>query len=653
MPASEDESRARKARLVDTITLLGTIWTVIATVKAVLDDAGGVIVGAALAASLVIGAVMAGVSIRSPTSQAARVIERLGRAPRRVVIGLGGWLAGLGVDGPSLARVGGGAAAGLVAVGVLSALVAVAPGLVRPCPLPLELRLVTSGENVPALRDATSRFAREKTSARGCPPVRFTVDRQPPLLEMAAGARTGWYDPATTTQNAHRALVGIHADIWLSSSRETQAYVVEAFENHRSTAELIPMGTVATSALVVAATPDLAARIDTTTAPHGTLADMRSVLSSSSVAAPRNLLRPRADLSEAALIASAALFPAGQPAGGDVKTEIALTPPDLPMDDGVQLLCHVRTELAKGNDEGLAMIVPEHLVHSFGQDRPVGPCASPRYGGALRAYPVSDLPTTDYGFVAIRWRGQLRAERDGWVRDFHGWLADGQLSRYGYRSPDGVLSRGPLGDTVPMPKEDPPQAKLSENRATAVATLIDRVRAAHPGMSFLIAVDSSRSMDNPLAGDSALDAAGRAGQELVGRLRDGTDTVTFATFSGPGGPLRLDAAAGTAAVSKRLSELAVDGSDAPLADVLAQAQEAMSTARKPVVVLLTDGASQTGAVSQLKEIPDLDVLLVLTGAQTCAAKHVDDLVKAAGKTIRCARPSTINEELVKLWLANK
>ncbi|WP_225290746.1 VWA domain-containing protein [Nonomuraea aurantiaca] len=532
--------------------------------------------------------------------------------------------------------------------------------LSSPCGQPLELRVLTSAENVAALQAAGRRYADESADLRGCPRVRFSVTPQPPLATMSQAANKEWNDPASWNSSTYRALIAVHPDIWIPSSAATEEYLRQAFAN-LGQVTFDRMSPVATSALLVAFTPALEARLGTQPSPTD-LAGLRAWLES--VGAP--LVRPRADLSEIGLIASAGLYGASKDASKDsskdIADEIAYTPPNLPLSDAASLLCYARDRFDTVK-ESLAMIVPEHLVYAVNNHQDLGACAPGRQTAGLSWHRLDGLPTLSYRYVRLKWADQWNDARERAAIDFHDWLAQDRLAPYGYRDSAGVSDRK---EPMPLGRElDSGRADSVEPATVEPARLIDRLGKAHPETSFLLLVDASGSMGSPITGGTALQRASSGASTLLRRLRDGRDRVRLATFSDSGG-LGETLATGPAQVAGRLGTLAVHGRDAPLGDVLAQAAPLLADTPNPVVVMLTDGAHEAGdlgrTVAALRKVKGLRVRLLLTGEQRCDADHIERLVKAAGEAVKCAPISRaeaatpyqdqvdeVDKELTELW----
>ncbi|MEV6149665.1 vWA domain-containing protein [Nonomuraea sp. NPDC052129] len=526
--------------------------------------------------------------------------------------------------------------------------------LSTPCDQPLELRVLTSAENVAALQAAGRRYADESADLRGCPRVRFSVTPQPPLATMSQAANKEWNDPASWNSSTYRALIAVHPDIWIPSSAATEEYLRQAFAN-LGQVTFDRMTPVATSALLVAFTPALEARLGTQSPPTD-LPGMRAWLES--VGAP--LARPRADLSEIGLIASAGLY--GSDTSKDISDEMAYTPPNLPLSDAASLLCYARDRFDTVK-ESLAMIVPEHLVYAVNNHQDLGACAPGRQTAGLSWHRLDGLPTLSYRYVRLKWADQWNDARERAAIDFHDWLAQDELAPYGYRDSAGVSDRK---EPMPLGKElDSGQADSAEPATVEPARLIDRLGKAHPETSFLLLVDASGSMGNPITGGTALQRASSGASTLLRRLREGRDTVRLATFSDSGG-IGETLVTGSAQVAGRLGTLAVHGRDAPLGDVLAQAAPLLADTPNPVVVMLTDGGHQAGdlgrTVAALRKVKGLRVRLLLIGEQRCDADHIARLVKAAGEVVKCAPISRaeaatpyqdqvdeVDKELTELW----
>ncbi|MEU7740450.1 VWA domain-containing protein [Nonomuraea sp. NPDC049158] len=671
----DDPSASPSDPLKDVAVIVTPLWAFLGAVAAPLLDGGEVgrvVFIVAAVVMLVLTVVVVAVLIRVPEGAVGRVVEGLGKPLRAffgrvwdVVVSVAKAVktAIKWVSRPTRPLTAG--ALGFVA-GVLAVVLVLQGGpLVRiglgwalstPCDQPLELRMLTSAENVAALQAAGHRYADESADLRGCPRVRFSVTPQPPLATMSQAANKEWNDPASWNSSTYRALIAVHPDIWIPSSAATEEYVRQAFAN-LGQVTFERMTPVATSALLVAFTPALEARLGTRSPPTD-LPGMRAWLKS--VETP--LARPRADLSEIGLIASAGLYGAAENISEDIDDEIAYTPPDLPLSDAASLLCHARDGFDTGK-ESLAMIVPEHLIYAVNKHQDLGACPQGRQTAGLSWHRLDGLPTLSYRYVRLKWADQWNDARERAVIDFHDWLAQDKLAPYGYRDSAGVSDRK---EPMPLGRElGSGQADSAEPATVEPARLIDRLGKAHPETSFLLLVDTSGSMGNPITGGTALQRAGSGAGTLLRRLRDGRDRVWLATFSDSGG-LGKTLATGTDQVSAWLETLAAAGRDAPLGDVLAQAAPRLADTPNPVVVMLTDGAHQAGdrdrMVAALRKVKGLRVRLLLTGEQRCDADHIKLLVKAAGKVVKCApisraeastpyRPPAdeVDKELTELW----
>ncbi|WP_219467483.1 VWA domain-containing protein [Nonomuraea rhizosphaerae] len=538
-----------------------------------------------------------------------------------------------------------GLAAGMLAVTLVRPILPVAVGWAtsRPCDHPLELRVLSAAENVAALTDAGLRYARESADLRGCPSVRLSVSPQPPIATMGRSVK-GWTNLPSNDGEAYvSGLIAIHPDILIASSADTEAYLRRAFHN-LSSVEFHSMAPVASSALVVAFTERLEAALDHQKSAPDTLPAMEEWLGSAG--AP--LARPRADLSEIGLVASTALY--GADSTQDVRKEMAYTPPGLPLSDAARLVC----ERPKG--EKLAMIVPEHLFRA--SDVP-GLCPSGAPAEKLTMHPLDDLPSLSYRYVRLRWAGQWSARRDGAVSAFHDWLAQDGLTRYGYRDAEGVNDLGdlPLGTT--HTPQAPPAATPSAEPADRIERLMDRLAEAHPMTSLLLLVDRSGSMSHGIGSTVPMEKARSAAGTLLGRLHDKRDDVGLVTFSAPHGLGEIVTTID--GVTGGLPNLTAEGRDAPLADVLKQAVPLLQGKNNPLIVMLTDGGTRTGdvggAVSALGQVHGLRVRLLLTGAQSCEAPHLEKLRDAA-PDLTCVpvdgatdaeRARQVDEELTRLW----
>ncbi|MEO3829664.1 hypothetical protein [Actinomadura sp. B10D3] len=622
---------------------------------------------------LVIAAVTAGLFAFYP-DHAHAVMERVSRALKWGGAALAWWVAGAAVMALVLL-----AGVGVHRLGERTGA----------CGQPLELRVLTAPETLTPLRAAAAEFAGDGRDDRGCRKYSVTVVPETGPVPLYDGFRLLWRrsEPADERHSDAQQLFGPQPDIWVPSSTAEydfvpkgagQAGAAEAGAAGAAKGDPLfrPRGTLGTSPLVLALfTKAHESVADPIAAPIAT--DTAALLKRFADAGVRlrAIARPIPETSTAALAVTPALYDA-TPDGDDREDERFAEPADLVAPDAVSLLCRFRQQAAAQASEppdDIAVAVPEQVLHDYDMGRPLGDdrCgavdadAAPYAAWRLHPYYATDLPTLDYPFVQVRWRGQDTRERDAAVADLRRWLERNPLTAQGFRDERGVIPPANEGDaahhylsrlqSVVGNRVMPPVVGLQP--AEGVQRTLDRIGAARPRIPVSLMLDVSGSMGGATPGrDGSRLARGTSFlRSLVTQLQS-NDRVSLQVSSSTApagsretfGNVPQDTASPDqkSAVASRLQAVASGGADQPLSDAIAAAD--VGSGRQNII-LVTDGqspATNPGIGSRTEWLsgefrdrhPGLRLTVVLTGPAACGSAPVRQIVDAFGPDGgRCVR----------------
>ncbi|TMQ91227.1 VWA domain-containing protein [Actinomadura soli] len=559
------------------------------------------------------------------------------------------------------------------------------------CAQPLDLRVLTTPEALTPLRAAAAEFA-DHSEDRGCRKYGVTVVPEAGPVPLYDGFRLLWRRsaPADERHAEGEQLFGPQPDIWIPSSTAEYDFIPKApgqvapsiqaggrtapsgtgsaagasAPNGAGDPKFRPRGSLGTSPLVLALfTKAHESVADPIAAPLATkTSDLLSRFEDVDVRL-RAIARPVPETSSAALAVTPALYDALP--GDDSKDERFTGPAGLVAPDAVSLLCQFRERAAAQDSDppdDIAVAVPEQVLHDYDMGRPLGdrcgavdPGAAPYAKWRLHPYYATDLPTLDYPFVQVRWRGQDTEERDAAVTEFRRWLDRHPLIRQGFRDGRGTVPPAPEGDTrhfyLSRLQRTVGDRVISPNvaltSAKGVQETLDRIGAARPRISVSLMLDVSASMGGAAqAREGVRLARGTAFlRSLVSQLQS-NDRVGLQVSSqkapsdgaGTFGNVPQDTASPDHknAITSRLQAVASGGGDQPLSDAIAAAD--LGTGR-PNLILVTDGQS-TRTNPQLSSRvrwlagefrgrhPDLRLTVVLTGPATCRSAPVKQIVAA-------------------------
>ncbi|CNF51341.1 Uncharacterised protein [Mycobacterium tuberculosis] len=564
------------------------------------------------------------------------------------------------------------------------------------CGQPLDLRVLTAPETLTPLRAAAAEFA-DDSRDRGCREYSVTVVPEAGPVPLYDGFRLLWRrsEAADAGHSDDQQLFGPQPDIWIPSSTAEYDFVPKGpgqvvAEDAPAGVGAVPGGGAAAAGRGAAAPsgkgdPVFRVRGSLGTSPlvlalftgaHESVADPIAAPIAPSTAALlervadagvrlRGIARPVPETSAAALAVTPALY--GATPGRDAADERFAEPADLVAPDAVSLLCRFRDRAAAQQSDppdDIAVAVPEQVLHDYDLGRPLGDrCRAVDPGDPARAkwrlnpYYATDLPTLDYPFVQVRWRGQDTRERDAAVTEFRRWLDRNPLTLQGFRDDRGVIPPAREGDTrhyylsrlqgVVGNRVMPTVVGL--RAPEGVQDTLDRIGAARPRTSVSLLLDVSGSMGGAAQahGGSRLARGTSFLRSLVAQLQSNDRAglqVSSATAS-PSSPeafgnVPRDAASPDQknAITSRLQAVASGGADQPLSDAIAAAD--LGPGRQHLV-LVTDGQSPAGNPALGSRVewlsgefrerhPGVRLTVVLTGPVTCGSSPVKQIVAALG-----------------------
>ncbi|WP_141576852.1 vWA domain-containing protein [Actinomadura sp. WMMA1423] len=552
--------------------------------------------------------------------------------------------------------------------------VALAKGA-QPCGRPLELRVVTTPEALPALGDAARGFE-AGSEERGCRAYSVTVTPEPEFVQLSEAFGRLWRRSEPPSGEAAPApaderLYGPQPDVWVPSSRAEFAYVEKSPAQIRKVKGtgaanpgppdkvdpvFTPWGSLGSSPLVLAVFGDHGVRYSAFKPPERSTAALLERFGEAGVRL-RNIARPVPETSAAAVAVTPVLYRALP--GSEGQDEQFASPAALVAPDAVTLLCKARQ--GSRPPDGIAFAVPEQVVSDYDNGRledRCGAAGAPAAGGEWMLYPyyAGDLPTLDYPFIQVTWRGQDTRERDLAVARFHRWLVDHPLTRQGFRDQQGLIPSAHEGDSARpdlvalrrkagtniVPNQLAPVAANGGGRD--VAADLERVAGARPPVSVALMLDVSGSMSRPAEGrDTRLARGVSFLQSLVAQLQshDSAGLQVASEKKSPVGPYTLENVRLTGAdprqknrIASHLQAAATTGSDIALGDMIGQAGLGQGTKN---LIVVTDGQSggsaDAGSIGKAAarfrdRHRDVRVTVMLTGPTGCDASPVKEVVSA-------------------------
>ncbi|MCP2339508.1 vWA domain-containing protein [Actinomadura rupiterrae] len=551
----------------------------------------------------------------------------------------------------------------------------------QPCGQPLELRVMSAPEMLTPLRAAAAEFVADRKDD-GCRRYSVTVVPEPGPVSLYDAFSRLWRRNDTGDDQQ---LLGPQPDVWIPVSSAELDFVPHGgqgagthgsggdprFRSYRS---------LGTSPMVLALFPKANAAV---ASPYSAplKANAGALLKQISQAGVklRGIARPVPDTSAAALEVTPALYEA-QAGSSPGAAEKFASPSDLVAPDAVTLLCRFRAQASQGLEppSDVAVAVPEQVLADYDAGRALGdrcgpsdPSSGPSARWRLYPYYAVDLPTMDYPFVQLTWRGQDTRARSAAIGDLRSWLTAHPLSKQGLRDDGGEIPAPPEGDSAHLylsrlqgmagERAVPPYVQL--RGAPPVQSALDRLAAARPKVAAALMLDVSGSMDQaagsapsrpaaatasgPATGGTRLTRAVTFLQSFVDQLQ-GSDRVGLQVFSSAADP-RNPATFGNVPprdaqadqkdqVGNQLQAVTTTGGDLALRTAIAAAN--LSSGRQDLI-LVTDGESAgsnpdtSGLAAWLSgpfraANPNLRLTVVLTGPASCDTAHIRQLTSAMG-----------------------
>ncbi|MGH3329023.1 MAG: hypothetical protein ACRDPT_14735 [Streptomycetales bacterium] len=413
------------------------------------------------------------------------------------------------------------------------------------CPVPVEVRVLTSADSVQALSALAEDFVSDDAQqpwAVDCRRVHFTFSTEPSDTGAIADALgNDW----TLTQDDGERLrhLGPRPDVWIPESSVTFELI-----NSELTADeaVLKKRAPFTYSPLVLGIPE---RLDA-------LEDARTDASSREILdrlRDEDLPAARSSpgSSPLVLLHSFALY---REAGGDElpdpdaldretlqelrEIEGSVTVRDRPAEDANALLCSLRRESAD-----LAALVSEHALVRHNRGEPMGgQCLArerrPTEGDKLLAYYPNNVPNLDFPFVVVDWPKNDLDDRRAAITRFHEWLvddSDGQdeLESEGLRPLHGTSMENP--DQTPGALSQAESTGISPGPTDLSTTGELLTKARSPGRAVVL-LDTSTSMAWPA--NSGLGSRHRVAiDELAGSLDQlgPTDTVEVWGFGSGAG----------------------------------------------------------------------------------------------------------------------
>jgi hypothetical protein len=446
--------------------------------------------------------------------------------------------------------------------------------LAPPCPLPVEIPVLASQDNLVAVQAAVTTFVQAEPTVlhQSCYAVDLTVYAARSDGHAEADLESGWNSSALSAD-------GPRPDIWLPSSTEE----VRAVNAGASSAapRLTIAGSTGSSPLVVAVPTSLTSRDAIYgTQRYGNLGIVYSLLQEHGI----SLSVPSPEQSVTGLLGITGLY---RDLTSSEKRQIAASG-NFPLDSGT-MLCDAAQKSEQGHPQSSGYLVSDAAVTQYDNSQLTeGPCptlTSPV--PSLTPLFPSDAGSLDFPFVSLDWGGNSATARlaQQYETDFYEWL----------RSPAEQLRLQSYGLMPPQPSVTlPPQPQVRD--------ALQLFTSKEPPARILVAIDDSGPMEPYLEQIAAAttEVLGTGTNTSVGAMDSfgiwafpGTGTSTYQTL------VRLAGAANSqrAAVGPSMRALSAHAHSAEF-DLIADAAPVLysqptAKAEQPIgsVILLTDGDS--------------------------------------------------------------
>lgn len=546
------------------------------------------------------------------------------------------------------------------------------------CPQPVELRVLTSPDQLSAMQTVARAYERARVDDRRCPTANLYVYALP-VREATEALENGW--PRPVLERWPR------PDVWLAESE----FAAGEGQRVRPWYTMDPPELVAMTPVVLGLPADLEPPWPAGY-PSLTLAQMlRSARETG-----WGFVRPNPDASAAGLHALAAVLEShggATPAVNLLEREIART-----MDGGSYrvddeadvdvVMRQYHSEVDGSGDSAppstIVITTEQALVRH--ESLPSGRCPDRRDDLAVRAYYPSDTVHVELQFVQVAWHDTVGSPQREVAQDFQDWLRNDErgwraLTEVGLRPHNqqrgGIIDANCGADPDRSAGSAPSQARL-----TSAAGYRSPLRGR-----LLLLLDTSRSMREVVAVDDeadggeggasrlslAVDAVrGALGQmtsrdelgvwEFPGETGVVGELVALQPAPGPGGdPGYRDRV--RRQVDDVLDEVTADGRGTPLFAAIRAGIEEVALAGDDsgdesgevakALVVISDGEDSAGGqgADELVEIANLRevrILVLAVGELTCASNNLLEVARATGGDCREATPATLHDQLRRL-----
>lgn len=524
----------------------------------------------------------------------------------------------------------------------------------RGCERPAAVRVLTSQEQLDAVRELADAYESATAAANhGCPTAELYVfAARPDDAREAIGS--GWSNDALGQ-------IGPRPDVWLPDSTADVDAARDAAARFAVPVPIAEQRVVAASPVVLgvpaAALPD-------------DLAERRAELTwkqlwDEVVRRGWDVLRPDPSVSGAGALATTVLYDrtkADAPGARAIEQRIerSLDAGGFPLGDSTELLCRKRA----GDPHRAAVLTTEQALVRFNQGLGCGlDQGPPDRDQALVAFYPADTVGADHPLVRLGW-DTTAATATAAVRDLEGWLGrdDGKraLVRSALRPPPLFDVADPLTDRfgahagVAFERRPPPPD-------TVRTTLLRYSQARRPGR-VLLAMDVSGSMQTLADGRQTRFQVASAGVGRALDLMSGRDEFGLRVFPNTRDIVPLGRAdvpiAGVPRAKAAVDALAQvkPGGDTPLLQTIAGGVDDAARGLDEQIaglVVLTDGNDTSGVdpagVDALVRGKGVRVFVIAIGEASCGAFGLRDITAHTGGACYDAATGSIGDILQDLF----
>jgi hypothetical protein len=355
------------------------------------------------------------------------------------------------------------------------------------CPVPAELRVLTSAEDFAAIKNVTPYFERDTAQSNGCETVDVTAYASPGEPDTTK-AFTRWRQEGTDLQPDP--VIGPPPDVWIPDSPDGKVPSIPG----AGRGVFASLGVIGYTPVVIAVPAGVQLP-----AQEMSWKDVYAALTGRGL----SLAVPDPETSNAGLVGLAELYQQlNEP--GERQVEASGTFPQ----DSESLLCAAGQAAGQGTAGKAAYLASEAAVANYNQgqlaEAACGPSGSLPSSASLDPVYPSPPAALAFPFVEVKWPAwQSPAARDA-ARKFYGWLAGAgrQLLDYGGVRPRGCTPGGIVPPQLPYSNGDQScttPADIDRLSARALRDFGDALVPAH----VLIAVDDSGPMRPYLRGIAA------------------------------------------------------------------------------------------------------------------------------------------------------